>query len=114
MNLREQILSAEEPSLKLAPVPVPEWGTSVYMKGWSGKEREQFEKEFGDMDDAGPNVRARVLVRVLMDEAGNRIFTDEDASALGDKLAGPLGRLFGKVMDLSGLRNESMEASRKN
>jgi hypothetical protein len=114
VSLREKILSAEEPTLKLAPVDVPEWGCSVWMKGWSGKEREQFEKEFGDLENAGANVRARVLVRILQNEDGSRIFTDADADALGDKLSGPIGRLFGKVMDLSGLRAETLETTRKN
>lgn len=114
MSLREAILSAPEPTLLLQPVPVPEWGVDVYMKGWSGKEREVFEREFGDLDEAGPNVRARVLVRVLKDESGNRIFEDADADKLGDKLAGPLAMLFGKVMVFSGLQKQDADAAKKN
>lgn len=114
MSLKEKILSAPEPNLALQPVEVPEWGATVYLKGWTGKEREVFEKEFGDFDDAGSNVRARVLVRCLRDESGALIFTDEDAAALGEKSAGPLGMLFGKVMTFSGLRKVDAEAAKKN
>ena len=114
MSLKEKILSAPEPNLALQPVEVPEWGATVFMQGWSGKERERFEKEFGDLGEAGENVRAKVLVRVLKDEAGNRIFDDSDADALGSKIAGPLGRLFVKVMDLSGLREVDAETAKKN
>lgn len=114
MSLKDQILSAPEPGLSLQPIVVTEWNSTVYLKGWSGKERERFEKEFGDLGEAGGNVRAKVLVRVLKDESGNRIFEDADADALGDKLAGPLNMLFKKIMDLSGLRQVDADDAKKN
>lgn len=114
MSLREQILSAAEPGLALHEVPVPEWGTVIYLRGWTGKERERFERDFGDLERAGDNIRARVLVRCLRDETGALIFGETDADALGDKSAGVLAVLFAKVMDLSGLRQADQETARKN
>ena len=49
MSLRDDILSATEPDLELQEFPIPEWGRSVYLKGWSAKEREVFERDFGDL-----------------------------------------------------------------
>lgn len=114
MSLRDEILGAKEADLKLQPVVVPGWGKTVYLRGWSAKEREVFENEFGDFDAAGSNIRARVLVRCIRDEAGSLVFQDSDADALGEKLAGPIGYLFGKVRKMSGLIHEDLETARKN
>lgn len=101
MSLREQILGFDDPYLKLRPEVVPEWDLTVYVRGWTAKERETFENDFGDLDKAGrANLRSRIVVRAVLDETGARIFADADADALGEKNSVVIDRLFNLVMDL--------------
>ena len=63
MTQRESILGFAEESMKLQEVPVPEWGCSVWMRGWSGTDRDAVEREYSETDKTG--LRERVLVNVL-------------------------------------------------
>jgi hypothetical protein len=100
-ELRDKILGFEDPYLKLRPEVVPEWDLTVYIRGWSAKELDEFEKDFGDLAKVGKqNLRARIAVRGLFDESGARIFSDEDAGALGEKNSVVIDRLFTLVMGL--------------
>lgn len=116
MSLRDDILAFADPFLDLRAEPVPEWGgLTVYYRGWSGIERDKFEVEFGDLEKTGrQNLRARILVRCLLDETGARIFKDEDAAALGGKNSVVIDRLFQLVSELNGLTASSREAAKKN
>src|SRR4030042_110875 len=87
------ILGASDRAIQT--VAVPEWGGDVSMRALSARERDAFELSVNDgkrKDMA--NLRARLLVRCLCDEQGNRIFEDSDADALGAKSARAAERLF--------------------
>jgi len=115
MGLRESILEYQDPALTLEEVPVPEWGQSVWVRGWTGKERDAYEDEFGDVADTPmPNLRARILVRFLLDAEGKRIFSDSDAEALGSKFCGPLVSLLKKVIDKGKATKDAAENAQKN
>ncbi len=96
MNLRDQILAADD--AKVAPLVVPEWdGVTVYLRVISGSERDRFE-ESCQADKNGRKVlthfRGRFAAMVLGDEKGNRIFKDEDAQLLGKKSCAALDRIL--------------------
>jgi hypothetical protein len=55
------------------------------------------------------NIRAKLVALTVVDEDGNRIFSDEDAEALGKKSAAALDRIFAVAQRLSGLRPEDVE-----
>lgn len=115
MGLREQILEHQDPRMALEKLDVPEWGCSVYVRRWTGTERDAFEREFGEVaKNHPPNLRARILVRFLLDESGGRIFTDADADALGEKAADVVSRLFTEVTQRSGMLASDAEDARKN
>jgi hypothetical protein len=103
---REQILAADD--IAKEPVQVPEWGDDVVIvKGMTGTERDEFEQSMrrnGELDLR--NARAKMLVRVIVNEGGNRIFTDADAPSLGKKSGAILGRLYETAAKLSGLGEE--------
>lgn len=92
-------------------VDVPEWGGQVHLRVLTGAERDAFEARFAGSDKAAGlrNVRAFLLVRCLCDEAGERLFEDGDAEALGAKSASVLGRLFETAMELNGIGAEAVE-----
>jgi hypothetical protein len=60
------------------------------------------------------NIRAKLVALTVVDEEGNRIFSDSDASALGKKSAAALDRVFEVAQRLSGLRPEDVEELSKN
>ena len=111
-SLRDKILAASD--LKRELVEVPEWGMSVYVATMTGTERDAFESSTvtvrGKKKDINlNNFRARFLVKVLVDETGERIFSDADATDLGKKNSTILTRLFEVAQKLNGLGDEDVE-----
>jgi hypothetical protein len=114
---RDSILNAKD--LKRELVKVPEWGGEVYVRCMTGSERDNFESEAyqvrgKSVDINKDNFRARLLVRVLVDEKGERIFSDQDVAALGDKSGKALDRLFSAAMRVNGLSRDDVEELTKN
>ena len=114
---RDQILGADD--LKRELVAVPEWGGDVYVRVMTGRERGEFEAEFAEHKGspaALKGVRERTVAKTACDEKGSRIFTDDDAAALGGKSAGALDRLFDKALELAriGADEADLEAEAKN
>lgn len=108
---KDQILGAVD--FNFVEVEVPEWGGSVRIRGLSAAERDQFEARLGVSQDL-TNMRARLVVSCLVDDDGNRIFKDSEASELGKKNAAVLTRLFDEVRNLSGMSDEALGIAEKN
>lgn len=120
-NIRDLILNAQD--IKTENVTVPEWGCDVFIKGLTGAERDSYEQSMFTVSENGKkvdvkmnrgNLRAKLLVKTICDEAGNRIFTDSDVDALGSKSASALERLFPVAQKLSGLSDKDVEDIEKN
>lgn len=110
---KEDILKRTD--LETEEVEVPEWGGTVLVRALSGTERDAYEASC--MSDRGKqgmvrnlaNVRAKLVVRSLVDEDGKRLFTDGDAAALGETSAAVLDRLFEVAARLSRMNDEDIE-----
>lgn len=92
-------------------VTVPEWGGEVIVRGMTGTERDAFEalvRPKGVLDLR--NYRARLLVRVLVNENGTRMFADVQAGDLGKQPAGVIDRLYDVAARLSGMADDDTEA----
>lgn len=94
---RDQILEAND--LTLESVDVPEWGGSVMVRAMTGADRDAFDasnvKEVdGKLVSDYTNLCVKLVARTIVDEAGNRIFSDDDMSALGRKSAAALDRVY--------------------
>jgi hypothetical protein len=114
---RESILQAKD--LDLCPMAIPEWGGTIYVRCMTGTERDAFEAEAytirgKNVEINRENFRARLLVRVLVDEENQRIFSDQDINSLGGKSAKILDQLFSVAMRLNGLSREDVEELTKN
>ena len=112
---RDGILGAVD--LQTEKVFVPEWGDDVIIRGLTGEELDAFQgsiRQFRpSFDGKGmeqvlvqDNMRAKLLVKCLVDEAGERLFSDQDASALGAKNGAVIDRLYDVASRLSGLSEE--------
>jgi hypothetical protein len=110
---REQIIGADDRKTK--DVPVPEWGGTVRVRGLSGRERDSYEASIVQVSSSGSrrvsleNLRARLVSFACVDEEGNRLFSDDDVLALGDKSAAALERVFDEARKLSGLTEGDVE-----
>lgn len=119
---REQILSAGD--IRTETVQVSEWGGPVIVRGLTAKERDAFEETWFETIDRGAagessvrrmeNLRARLLVRCLVDEQGKLLFGESDADALGGKSAKAVHRLFTVARRLSGMSTADVDTLTKN
>jgi len=115
MLTRDQILSADD--LKRETVAVPEWGGDVIVRTMTGTERDAFEASLqggkgGKLNLA--NIRARLVSRTAVDDAGARLFTEADIEAVGGKSAAALDRCFAVAQRLNGLSAKDVEDLGKN
>jgi hypothetical protein len=109
---RDAILKAQD--LPTEVVEIPEWNGAVIVRGLTGAERDAFEQSIVETRGKNTrmnlrNIRAKLVALTVVDEDGNRIFSDEDAEALGKKSAAALDRVFAVAQRLSGLRPEDVE-----
>jgi hypothetical protein len=109
---KDQILAAEDIPTK--DVEVPEWGGSVRMRGLTGSERDAYELSLWQVRGEKrilrmENARARLVAMCIVDENGERMFSDAEAKDLGRKSGKVLDRLFDEARKLSGLTAEDVE-----
>lgn len=114
---KAQILEVDDSETRI--VDVPEWGGKVRVRGLTGSERDKFEasqlKQQGKSIKYDPeNVKARLAAYSIIDENGNRIFSDADIIALGKKSAKALNRVADVARELSGFTDKDMEELTKN
>lgn len=109
---REEILGAQD--IPVEEIHVPEWGGYVRVKGMTGAERDAFEGEI--VESRGKdrklnlrNIRAKLVARTAVDDAGQYLFTEDDIKALGRKSAAALQRVFDKAQELSGMSEKDVE-----
>jgi hypothetical protein len=119
---RAAILAASD--LRKETVEVPEWGGSVIVRELTEWERRRFvavntanvnveTREVTDMD-AILSARVQVVAWATVDEAGQRLFTDDDARELNGKNGRVIERLAVKILQLSELGARSREHAEKN
>ena len=100
------------PDLATEEVEVPEWGGSVTLRLWSGTQRDAFESE--QAKDQNTNLRARIVARSAIDEAGNLLFTTADVEALGRKSGAALDRLVEAIYRINKYTAKDREEIAKN
>ena len=119
---RDAILGAKD--IHTEEVDVPEWGGVVRVRGMSGRERDEFEASLLE-EPAGnrqqrrqkrkqketnlANIRAKMCAWCIVDEAGGRLFSDQDIVALGGKSAAALDRVFDVAQRMSGFDEEDID-----
>lgn len=121
---KDDILKAQD--IETEEVEVPEWQGTVLVRALSGRERDAYELScIQERPLLGPdgkpvrgqtesvknwaNARAKLVVRCLVDDDGNRLFADGEAGALGEKSAAAIDRLFDVATRLSRLSEADVE-----
>ena len=118
---RDVILNADD--LPKETVAVPEWGGDVIVRTMPADDRDAYElacfhsreanEKAGRGDDQN-HIRARLTAWTAVDEQGERIFSDDDVAALGQKSAAAVQRIFAVAQRLNGLGPGDVEELEKN
>ena len=108
MDLRDQIFGAQD--LPKEEVFVPEWDVTVWVRGLTAAEKDDY--HMGALVLAGDgtpviedgkaklaldrlkDMRIKLVLYTTVDDKGGRIFSDDDAEKLGTKATGAIERLF--------------------
>ncbi len=114
---KEQILSSKDITTEAVDVPV--WGGEVKVKLMTGLERDAFEQSItetkgGLVKQNLANIRAKLVVRTVVDDNGDRVFDDKDAAELGKKSSTAIITVFDVSAKLNGLSGEDVEELAKN
>jgi len=113
-ELKKQILGCTD--FKVEKIEVPEWNQTLWVRVMPGHARDFFEAGLQGKDEIErlQNIRARLAVLTLCDEAGNLIFDESDIDALGEKSSKALDRIFEVSSKLNGLSDDDIEGLKKN
>jgi endo-alpha-1,4-polygalactosaminidase (GH114 family) len=114
---KTDILSADD--LKTQDVAVPEWYGIVRIRSLTGRERDAFEAglvkgEGKERKVDMANMRARLVGLTVINEFGERLFTDDEVELLGAKSGAALDRVFSAAQRLNSLASEDVEQLTKN
>lgn len=125
-TIAEKINAANDAGKRSREREVPEWGVTVYVKSWSGKERAEFwklAKEFqkrlkdrGETDDplTDSEMHAEICVRGLVDESGSAIFNGEGVEILTGKNSQIVKEIADEILEHNGLGKSAQERAEKN
>jgi hypothetical protein len=114
---KQQILQAND--LKRELVHVEEWGGDVYVRALTAGEKDRHEAEWLGEQDIEKKARiyasrSRLLARTLVDESGNRLFTDNEMEILEAKASVPMQRLYEVAQRLNAFTEAAVEGLVKN
>ena len=116
---KADFLRRTEEKSEVRQVEVPGWGTAC-VRMLSAKERDAFDasnvefKKDGSSKPKLDNYRGRLAAVVICDEAGNRLFDDDNARQLGDLPGKQLDVICTAARDLNGMADRSVEEAEKN
>lgn len=111
-SLRATILAAKD--IQTEEVEVPEWGVTVTVQALSGSARDWLEMRFsgrnGELDrEKAGEFRAAFVALSVVDESGERVFSDRDIQALGRKSSVAIQRVYEVAVRLSAARPEDVD-----
>jgi len=114
MSLKDKIIEAARlATSKLTAVKV--WGEDAHIRVMSGTERDQWESQILDNGKVvKEQFRAKLLVKVLADETGKRLFSDDEIGTLSSMDSVELDRLYSIASKVNGLSKDDVDQLTKN
>ena len=110
---KDQIIAADD--MGLLEVEVPEWGGSVFIRVMSVGERDSYENEWIANKNKGvQNFRSKFLQRVLCDEKGELLFSNDETELIAKKSARATTRVWEAAMKHNALTDGDVEELAKN
>jgi len=105
MLSKAAILATDDKNIKR--VQVPEWGGEVGLRVLTGLERDKFEAMF--TEKTTDKFKIRFVACSVCNEEGERLFSDADLDALGEKSSRVINHLFDLAWEHSCLSQEAVE-----
>lgn len=110
---KQDILAASD--LKREEVDVPEWGGKVLVTSFSADAKDAVEFRILDLMKKGTvGMRAAYVALALIDEHGQRLFSDEEIPMLGTKFAGAVDRVYEVVSRINKISEQDLKDLEKN
>jgi len=115
---REDILKLAD-EIKVEKVDIGN-NKSMYLKEMTGTERDNYEQSLMKFNNNNKvtmtmeNARAKLLVIVISDEEGKRLFKDADVAAVGKLPARIIDISFNKAQRMNGITKDDIEELVKN
>lgn len=108
-QLKHSILAEDD--LPVGKVETPEWKSNpiTYIRSLTALEAVQVQ----DLAD-DKNIHGKFAALVICDESGDRLFTDDDAVALGGKSRPVMERIMAKAMKHNGIGEDDQDETAKN
>lgn len=116
MALGKQAILKHAGRYKTREVHMPEWADgdddvvlvrSITLREWELHQSQDARKGAGKLS-------AGLLARVILDDNGGRVFSDDDADQLAELVVGDANELTDAVLEISGLTDESADEIRGN
>lgn len=113
---KESIINADDRDYK--DVEMPEWGGSVRIATITAGEKGKYETSLFKFLPDGTrqinsknmaNLRTRLIAACVVDEQGERMFTDEDVKQLDSRSSASIERLFAACTELNALSVDDVE-----
>ena len=113
MLSKKDILSAKDRTTIV--MDIPEWGGEITLGSLSSQDRDRYEEALtGSNVDKYDNIVAKFVAKSIMDENGERIFTEKDITELGKKSGKVMLRIFMEARKLNDLTEDDVKESAKN
>ena len=112
MSLRDKILAANDHTV--TPLDVPEWGETVYLRSWTGAERNRITRLWQKGEHHMDEAYSLILTSSLCDAEGKRLFKEADGGALMDKKSAVLEKIVFASLHANGVNAEAVDAAKKN
>src|SRR5690606_26691045 len=109
---RDQILGASD--FETRDVECPEWGGTVRVRPLTAVQRSLIESTMLEANQASPCGKvgkgaSQCAAWCVGDGQGERLFTEADVKALGEKSSAPVLRLRDAILELSGMSKGAVE-----
>ena len=102
--------------LRIVPVKIPGVKLRVYIREMNVEQREAYieavQAALADKE-VKKDIASRTLLPSIVDKHGNRLFTDDEAAKLADVNPQAITAMTTKMLEISGLFPEVLEAEKK-
>lgn len=113
MLSKKDILSADDRKTKV--MSIPEWGGDITLSSLSSQDRDRYEEALtSDKVDRFDNIVAKFVAKSIVDENGERVFTEKDITELGNRSGIVMLRIFLEARSLNDLTEEDVKEVAKN
>ena len=113
MLSKKDILEVNDKKTKV--INVPEWGGDITLSVLASQDRDRYEEILtSDTIDKYDNVVANYVAKSIVDDKGERLFSEKDIAALGKKSGVVMLRIFKEAGSLNDFSDKEITDLAKN